>query len=241
MEKFIRKISSILSFIVIFFASAIFYFNFKGFDYVDGQIVLKPQEAQAVEKKTFAELPANLVINASQKYAEGSKDAPLTMYEYSSFDCPHCADFHLDIMPDIEKEYVEKGLLRVIFVNFPLSKNAMNVALLSRCIPYDQYKQFVNTMFLEQRSWWNDKNNKTIFKLAAKFGLTNEEAEICIKNNTEAQNIIADRQEAMTRLNMQGTPAFLFSGTDGNEIIYGVPTKTRLTEYLNDRLARLSH
>lgn len=238
MEKIIRKISHILSFTVVFFASAVFYLNFKGFDYVNGEIVFNAQEAQALEQKTFAELPKNLIVNASQKYAVGNSDAPLTMYEYSSFDCPHCADFHLDIMPEIKKEYVEKGLLRVVFVNFPLSKNAMKVALLSRCVTPDRYADFVNAMFLEQRSWWSDSDNKTIFKIAAKFGLNYEESEACIKNDAEAQDIVSDRQEAMSRLKMQGTPAFLFSGADGNEIIYGAPSRTRITEYINDRLQR---
>ena len=142
MDNFIKKISNILSLAVIFCFTAMFYFNYKGFVYENGKIELRKQTANAadVEYNGIAVvLPSNIVINASQKYAIGTANAPLTMYEYSSLGCPHCADFHLDVVPDLIKEYVNTGLLRIIFVNFPLDKTSMKAAMLSRCMVYENY------------------------------------------------------------------------------------------------------
>lgn len=240
MDNFIKKISNILSLIVVFIFSAVFYFNYKGFVYENGKIELRKQEASALERNDIAViLPRSVVINASQKYSVGDKNAPLTMFEYSSLGCPHCADFHLDVIPDLIKEYVDKGLLRVVFVHFPLDKNSMKAAMISKCMAYDDFMPFIHDMFSSQRSWWMSNDEEQLFKHAAEHGLSYDEAQSCMKNNKIAQEIVADRQEAIDRLKMQGTPAFFITGRDGNEIIYGSTNYRHITKYLNGRLKRL--
>ena len=113
--------------------------------------VLSPDEHLSVNidvKNGIATvLPSNIVLGASQKYALGSASAPLTLYEYSSLGCPHCSDFHNDILPKLKEEYIDKGQLRVIFVNFPLDKKSMKAALLSNCLTYENYFGFLNRLF----------------------------------------------------------------------------------------------
>ncbi|MBQ4400054.1 MAG: DsbA family protein [Alphaproteobacteria bacterium] len=244
MDNFIKKISNILSLAVIFCFTAMFYFNYKGFVYENGKIELSKQTANAadVEYNGIAVvLPSNIVINASQKYAIGTANAPLTMYEYSSLGCPHCADFHLDVVPDLIKEYVNTGLLRIIFVNFPLDKTSMKAAMLSRCMVYENYLPYIDAMFAAQRSWWSDTNEEQLFRHAAEHGLSYDEAQSCVNNDKLAQEIIADRLEAIKRLNVKGTPAFYITGADGNEIIYGAVTYRQMAGYLNSRLQRLGY
>lgn len=239
-DDFIKKISNILSLAVVFVFSAGFYFNYKGFVYENGKIELRKQEAAAVEHNGIAAvLPKSVVINASQKYSVGKKDAPLTMFEYSSLGCPHCADFHLDVVPDLTKEYVEKGLLRIVFVHFPLDKNSMKAAMISKCLLYDDYFSFIDDMFSTQRSWGLSNDDEQLFKHAAEHGLSYDETLACMKNDKTAQEIIADRQEALDRLKMQGTPTFFITGADGNEIIYGLTNYRHITNYLDGRLNRL--
>ena len=244
MDNLIRKISNVLSLVVIFCFTAMFYFNYKGFVYENGKIELRKQIAEATEVEyngIAVILPRDVVINASQKYSLGAADAPLTMYEYSSLGCPHCADFHLDIIPDLIKEYVQTGKLRIVFVNFPLDKNSMKAAMLSKCMVYENYLPFIDAMFSAQRSWWMDTDEEQLFRHAAEYGLSYDEAQACIKNNKLAQEIIADREEAIKRLKMQGTPASYITGADGNEIIYGSVTYRQITEYLDSRLERLGY
>lgn len=237
MDNIIKKISHFLTFTILFFASAYFYFNYKGFVYENGKIVLKQQIADASEHKGIAVvLPKNLNVNASMKYAKGSVSAPLTLYEYSSLGCPHCADFHLSVLPKLEEEFVDNGLLRIVFVNFPLDKKSMKAAMISECMTYDNYFGFMTSLFDRQRSWWLDSDDEQLYRFAAEYGLSYDETEACANNDKVAQEIVADRQEALTSLHVQGTPAFLISGADGNEIIYGAPSYKSIREYLHNRL-----
>ena len=233
-----------MSLAVVFCFTAMLYFNYKGFVYENGKIELRKQTAEAAEPEyngIAVVLPKGIVINASQKYSVGSPDAPLTMYEYSSLGCPHCADFHLDIVPDLQREYVWPGFLRIIFVNFPLDKNAMKAAMLSKCMTYDNYLPFINAMFSSQRSWWMETDDEQLFRHAAEYGLSYDEAQSCVKNDRLAQEIIADRDEANKRLNVKGTPAFYITGADGNEIIYGTVSLRHIRDYLDSRLERLGY
>ena len=156
MDKFIKSLSKIATFSAAFLAAAYFYFTYKGFEINDdGNIVLKEQTAAAAEKNGIATvLPKELHINASTKYAIGSYNAPITLYEFSSLGCPHCADFHLNVVPKLEKEYVDKGLLRIVFVNFPLDRKAMQAALLLQCASVDNYPGFLSRLFDNPRFWY---------------------------------------------------------------------------------------
>lgn len=237
MEKIIKKISSIISFVVVFFLSAVFYFNFKGFTYVDGQLILSRQEAEAAPQNGIATIgPANIRITASDKYAIGSAKAPWTLYEYSSLGCPHCADFHLEVLPKLIEKYVNTGYLRIIFVHFPLDKKSMKAALLAHCMNYEDYHAFVQRLFDYQRSWWLDEDDDSLLRYAAEYGLGYDEAQRCMHNDATAQEIITDRQQALTKLHINGTPALVVSGPDGNEIIHGAPKFSLLVEYLDKRL-----
>ena len=246
MENFIKKLSKTLSFLIVFFLSAAFYFNFKGFSFVDGKIVYTGDAVQAQQVEQIVAslptngiakvLPANIHINASDRYAIGSLNAPITLYEYSSLGCPHCSDFHVDILPKLIEEYVSQGLLRVIFVNFPLDRKSMRAAMISECMSYENYHEFLRTLFSNQRSWWLDRDDERLYRYAAEHGLGYEQTNMCAHNDNIAREIVSNRQQALSQLHIQGTPAFLFSGADGNEIIYGSPSYSKIRDYLNTRL-----
>lgn len=243
MEGIIKKISRALSFVLVFIFAAVFYFNYKGFTITnDGKIILVKQEAKAETKNGIATvLPKDLNINASKKFAEGSVNAPLTLFEFSSLGCPHCADFHLDIVPRLKKEYVEKNLLRIVFVNFPLDKKSMKAALALQCATKENYHPFLNRLFAKQRFWLLAGDDEQLYDYAKEFGLNQDEITACLNNDKAAQDIIADRQQGITWLKMQGTPSFVFVGKDGVEIIYGVPSYESLKNYIDQRLLNLSN
>ena len=241
MDKFIKSLSKIATFTAAFLAAAYFYFTYKGFEVnADGNIVLKVQTASAAEKNGIATvLPKELHINASTKYAVGSFNAPITLYEYSSLGCPHCADFHLSVVPRLEEEYVNKGLLRIVFVNFPLDKKAMQAALLLQCASVDNYLGLLYRLFDMQRFWYLSSDTTPLHSYAAEYGISYDEAESCLNNDAMAHTIISDRQLVLKQLGMTGTPALLFSGRDGNEIIYSAASFGTIKEYLNSRYERM--
>lgn len=243
MEEIIKRVSNAISLILLFAISAVFYFSAKGFVVENGKIVLRTQLAHADEIKNgiATVLPSNIHINASTKFAYGSQNAPLTLYEYSSFGCPHCADFHLNVLPRLEKDYVEQGLMKIVFVSFPLDKKSMKAAMLARCITYDNYNNFIADLFDHQRSWFLANDDTPLFKYAAEYGLSYDEAQECVKDDAVASEIIADRQQGINQLKMDGTPAFLISGSDGNEILYGRPRYSDLQKYLDTRLSSMQY
>ena len=241
MDILIKKISNILSLILIFVFSAVFYFNYKGFILTpDGNIVLKVKPAQAAERNGIATiLPKDISLNASKQFAIGSLNAPLTLYEYSSLGCPHCADFHKEIIPLLKRDYVEKDLLRIVFVNFPLDKKSMKAAMISFCMTNDKYHDFIDLMFSKQKVWWLANDDDALYDYASQLGLNKDEVTSCMNNDNIAKEIIDDRQQGINQLYMEGTPAFLVNGKDGNEIIYGVPDYNELKKYINSRLDRV--
>lgn len=243
MENLIKKISNAISLVLLFIVSSFFYFSAKGFVIENGQIVLQKQVAHADEIKNgiATVLPKNIHINASARYITGAETAPLTIYEYSSFGCPHCADFHLSTLPKLTEDYVDTGLVKILFVSFPLDKKSMKGAMLARCMTYENYHNFIYTLFDRQRRWFLAGDDTPLFKIAAEYGLSYDEAMSCIKDDSAASEIIADRQQAIAQLKMEGTPALLVSGADGNEIIYGDPRYSDLKEYLNKRLTDLGY
>lgn len=244
MEKIIRILSTVITSVLLYVVCAYSYLSLKGFVYNNGTFTLvSPANAQspdtsAQEQNGIAtKLDDNMGINFVPVYTLGDSNAPLTIYELSSLGCTHCADFHLNILPKLEEDFIKNGKIKVSFVNFPLDRKSMQGAMLSECVPVLNRGKFINLMFENQRDWMLSLDSEKKIKLfAADAGLESEAAEQCLKNDDLAQNILSLRQEAVDKLKMQGTPSFLVTGNGKNEIIYGVPNYQALTEYLNNRL-----
>ena len=88
----------------------------------------------------------------------GSPTAPVTLVEYSSLTCPHCADFHRETLPKIKEEYIDKGVVRYVLRDFPLEPRAMAAAMVARCVPADRYFGFVDMLFRDQQTWAHSRN-----------------------------------------------------------------------------------
>lgn len=243
MEKLARSISTIITFILVYTMGIYTYLTAKGFEYDNGTFTLvasanAAQETLPLTNGIAAALDDNLSLNVKAPVVLGDENAPLTLYEYSSLGCTHCADFHLNILPRIQKEFIDTGKIKVVFVNFPLEKKSMQGAMLFDCVPQAYKHNFLNMVFSKQRDWMlSYRSDKILTSYALASGLNKNDAEECLKNDDLAKEIMANRQEAIDQLKMQGTPAFVVSGHGKKEIIYGVPSPEDLTAYLNGRLA----
>jgi protein-disulfide isomerase len=237
-EKFIRTISTVITFVLFYVIASYVYLSSKGFVYNNGSFALVKEAKAASRSNEFAhKIDSNIAINFKDDKAMGDTKAPLTLYEFSSLGCSHCADFHLNILPKLKDDFISNGKLRVVFVNFPLDQKSMKGAMLSECLSSEKREQFLNTAFLKQREWMLSFKPEDIFaKYATDDTFTKEDAAKCMSDDLLAQNIIADRQEAIDKLKVQGTPAFLFSSGGVNEIIYGVPNYELLKTYIENRL-----
>lgn len=246
MEKFVRIVSAVITSAVVYVFFAYIYLSFKGFVYQDGTFVLvKPASAEvALSDETPLDtngiatvLDSKLALNFPKNNLIGRPDAPLTMFEFSSLGCTHCADFHLNILPELQKDFIEKGKLNIVFVSFPLEKRSMQAAMLAECVSQKNRDNYIKMVFEKQRDWMLSANSeKILVKYATANGLSQTAAEDCLKNDKLAEQILANRQEGIDKLKMQGTPAFLIIGNGSNEIIYGVPSYEDLKSYIEKRL-----
>lgn len=143
----------------------------------------------------------------------GDVNAPVTMIEYASFTCPHCASFHKDVLPQIKKEYVDTGKVKVIFRDFPFERVGATAAMLSRCVDASRYYGFSDLLMKQQENWSHAANPmEGLFKLAKLAGLSQEKIEACLANEKMLDQIVAVRKEAMDTHGFNSTPSFLING-----------------------------
>ncbi|HCU59350.1 MAG TPA: hypothetical protein DIC64_05160 [Alphaproteobacteria bacterium] len=247
MEKWIHRISFVLTFAFMYVLMAYVYLSFKGFVYQNGTFELvKKAEAGILdfaknddepEKKASAVLARNVALNLPQTIIAGDENAPLTIFEFSSLACTHCADFHLNGLKKLEKEFTSQGKVKVVFIHFPLDRRSMQAAMLAECVDYDKKADFLNLVFSKQREWvLAVEPEKDLINYAIINGLSAAAAEKCLKNDDLAKEIISNRQEAIDKLKIEGTPAFLISTENKNEIVYGISNINDFKNHLRERL-----
>ena len=235
-ERIIKNLSGLVAAVVIFFMAGGMYLSSKGFEMMDDGSIVLVQPAAAQSEITVPEIPDNYVL--PDEHSIGSKDAPVALYEYSSFGCSHCADFHLHTLPKLKADFVDKGLVRLVFVPFPIDKSSMNAALLAECVDEDKYFAFVNVLFKKQREWGLARNpDKVLKQYAALSGLSQDKAEACLKNDDNAREILLNRQNGLSQLGIQGTPSFVISSQGHNEMIPGVRSYEDFKSIIESKLA----
>jgi protein-disulfide isomerase len=147
--------------------------------------------------------------------ALGSANAAVTVTEYASMTCPHCAAFNEQVFPQIKKEFIDSGKIRWIFREFPLDIKAAAGSMLSRCIANgDGAKYFaVTDMLFRQQSDWVMKNTtETLTRIGKQAGLTQQQVEDCLKNQALLDKIAADQKYANDVLKVDSTPTFFING-----------------------------
>jgi len=249
LEKWIHRISSIITFVVMYVVLGYVYLSFKGFIYQNGtfELVNKAQaglldfaqKGDEEEAPSSVVLARNVALNFPQTIIAGDADAPLTIFEFSSLACTHCADFHLNGLPKLKKDFTDAGKVKVSFIHFPLDKRSMQAAMLAECVDQDKKADFLNLVFSKQRDWvLSLEPEKNLINYAIVSGLSAPAAARCLKNDDLAKEIISNRQEAIDKLKIQGTPAFLISTEDENEIVYGISNINDFKAHLNERLQK---
>ncbi|WP_299811156.1 DsbA family protein [uncultured Roseibium sp.] len=143
----------------------------------------------------------------------GEEDAPVTIVEYASMTCGHCANFHKQTYADMKKDYIDTGKVRFIFREFPLDPVAAAAFMLARCAPADKYFEIVDIMFEQQRSWaFTDNPYQSLLDFSKQIGFTQESFEECLTNQgmLDAVNAVKDRGAAEFGVN--STPTFFING-----------------------------
>jgi protein-disulfide isomerase len=152
--------------------------------------------------------------------AIGSKDASVTITEYASMTCPHCAAFNAEVFPKIKAAYVDTGKVRYIFREFPLDIKAAAGSMLARCIAKDdasKYFTVVDLLFKQQNDWVMKNTTETLTRIGKQAGLSQQGVEDCLKDQALLDKIAADQKYATEVLKVNSTPTFFING----EVIKG--------------------
>ncbi len=163
-------------------------------------------------------LEAFLVLDPSD-VIKGDPEAPLTIYEFSSFTCPHCGNLHQNVLPQIYADFIETGKANLVFRDFPLDRFAMGIGLLGQCLTEpDAFYAYVELVFANQQVWREASTPfANILSYAQESGLTQDTALACLQNQAAVDFLTARQQRAVQLVEVQGTPTLILS--DGTRLV----------------------
>ena len=143
----------------------------------------------------------------------GEASAPVTIIEYASLTCPHCARFHNQVVPGLKKELIESGKVRLVYRDFPLDQLAMAGSLLARCAGRDRYFAFLDVLFRDQARWARSQDPvQALSQIARLGGMGKEKFESCLKDKKLQEVILKKRLDGSQKYQVNSTPTLIING-----------------------------
>lgn len=176
---------------------------------------LPPFGGQALAQAKISEVEL-MAPGALPEMIMGDPKAKVTVIEYASMTCPHCAHFAETTFPEFKKRYVDTGKVRYIFREFPLDQLAAAAFMLARCASEtdsSKYFTMIDTMFRQQRVWAVEKPLPPLMTIAKQAGFTEATFNACLQNQKLLDGIEAVRTRGVDKFKVQSTPSFFINGT----------------------------
>ncbi|MDF1608550.1 DsbA family protein [Hoeflea sp. YIM 152468] len=143
----------------------------------------------------------------------GDENAPVTIVEYMSMTCPHCASFHQENFKPLQEKYIDTGKVRFILREFPFDPRAAAAIMLARCAPENQFFPMVDVLFKQQQTWATAPDGReALLQIARLAGFTQESFEACLTNQKLLDDVNAVRTKAADEFGIQSTPSFIING-----------------------------
>ncbi|MBO31713.1 MAG: disulfide bond formation protein DsbA [Rhodospirillaceae bacterium] len=167
----------------------------------------------------------------------GNSDAKVTMIEYASMTCPHCANFHTKTFPAIKKEYIVTGKIKFIYRDFPLDQVALAAAMMARCSAKERYFGVIDVIFRTQREWGRNPNpRKALEQIGKIVGVSESTYEACVTDKVVHDGMIKMRNDAVEKYKVRTTPTFV---VNEKKINGGLPLE-ELRKVLDAAVAKAS-
>lgn len=164
----------------------------------------------------------------------GSADAPVTVIEYASMTCSHCADFHRFAFKRLKENYVDTGKIRLVFREFPLDQYALEASVFARCAGDDRFFDVVDMLFEKQLEWVTASNiGGKLRSYALGEGLGEDEYEACQENEVLLKRLAARRIEGRETYGVSATPSLVING----KLYEGSRRYAHLAAFIDDLLA----
>jgi protein-disulfide isomerase len=198
-------------------------------------IVLPPGPAEATTPRPMlADAQAGLSVTPDDRIL-GNPDAPITIVEYASLTCPHCAHFENDVLPELKKKWIDTGKAKLVLRDFPLDEPALRAAMIARCAPPDRYYAYIDTFFAAQDKWMMARDyREALARLVKLGGMSKDEFDKCLKNTALENKIVEGRLTASKQLDVNSTPTFFINGNK----FTGAPTVEEFDKALSGLSAK---
>jgi protein-disulfide isomerase len=175
-------------------------------------------------EKTEPAVSEDTVINVKdlmKDHVMGDENAPVTVIEYASMTCMHCANFHNTVFPYVKSELIDTGKVKFIFREFPLDGVALRASMMARCAPADKFHSLIEVLFAQQKRWVGADNPVVAMsKLGKLAGVSDERLAACLSNTELESALLRTRQDAASTYSVKATPTFVFN--NGAEVESGV-------------------
>lgn len=146
----------------------------------------------------------------------GATDSPVTIVEYASMSCGHCAEFHKTIYPKLKADYIDTNKVRFIFREFPLDIKAAAGAMLARCVGKDDPKKYhavVDILFATQNDWVLKETSEQLRRVAKQAGMSDDAFNACLANQSMLDAMKKGQDDAYEKFKVDSTPTFFVNGT----------------------------
>ena len=203
----ILTILTAIAVIAVLGVAAMEYFAAPSSDQQASQPAMSPAAPAAVAAKA-----APVEIGADE-FIIGDVKAPVTIIEYASLTCPHCANFHVNILPKLKKSYIDTGKARLVYRDFPLDRLALSGSMMARCAGRERYFGFIDTMYRKQASWRKAKDQlKALARIGLLGGISQTDFDACMEDKALEDRVMKMRLDAQNDFAIDSTPSFIING-----------------------------
>ena len=172
----------------------------------DALLTARPASAQSIAASEL------LVPPPLGDRSLGKDDAPVTIVEYASMTCPHCAHFHEETYPELKKRYIDTGKVRFIFREFPLDSLAAGAAMLARCAEPSKYFPLIETLFQQQTKWAVEKPLPQLLIIAKQAGFSEQSFNACLSDQKMLDAMQTEQRRAADKFGVNSTPTLFING-----------------------------
>ncbi len=167
----------------------------------------------------------------------GEPNAPVTIVEYASLTCGHCANFHTQVLPQLKEKYISKGKARIIMREFPLNARAYAASMITRCTNDGATLALIDGLFETQKDWAFKRTNaefkQALFDFTKQAGLSEDDFNKCLGNNKLLNDLTSQFTKASETFGVNATPAFFING----KRLRGGPTLENFEKAIDSVLA----
>lgn len=140
----------------------------------------------------------------------GNPEASVEILEFSSLTCPHCAQFHKEILGEVKKAFIDTGKVKLTYRDFPLDGLALRASMLARCAPEDRYFAYLETLFHNQNAWSRAADPiGALGQIARLGGMSKERFEACMADEKLADGVLQIRLDGQNAYDIKSTPTFI--------------------------------